>query len=70
MRVRFLESVIYETEGLGKGVTYDKDSLHDLREDIAQRWIRRGKAELVPDEQPSTVSKSEGRPKLKLAAKE
>lgn len=69
MRVRFLATVIYETEGPGKGPTFEKDSIHDLREDIARRWLTRGKAELVADEQPVAESDSKSRTKLRLAAK-
>ena len=69
MRVRFLETVIFETEGVGKGPTFEKDSIHDFREDIARRWISRKKAEEV-GEQLSTPAplESKGRSKLRLAA--
>lgn len=67
MRIRFLATVRYETEGPGKGPVYEAGSEHELRDDLAMRWVNRGKAELVP---AGTESKSDGRPKLKLAAKE
>lgn len=70
MRIRFLATVQYETEGPRKGPTYQEGSEHDFRDDIAMRWVNRGKAELVAESEGSATVDSKGRPKLKLAAKE
>ena len=50
MRVRFLKTAIYETEGFERGPRFEEGSVHDLREDIAERWIRRGLAEKAEPE--------------------
>lgn len=44
MRVRFLKDAVYETEGPGKGPRFDAGSEHDMREDLARRWVNRGLA--------------------------
>jgi hypothetical protein len=44
MEIKFLRDEIFETEGPNKGPKFEKDSVHDLREDQAQRWINRGAA--------------------------
>lgn len=49
MRVRFLQDVIFETEGFRKGPRFDAGSVHDFAEDFAERWIRRGLAERVTE---------------------
>ena len=41
MRVRFTRDVVFETEGRLRGPRFDAGSVHELREDLAQRWIRR-----------------------------
>lgn len=53
MRVRFLVRTVYDTNGPGKGPVYEKDSVHDLRPDEAERWFRRSKA--VPEPDPAPV---------------
>lgn len=50
MKIRFTQDVIYETEGVGKGPRFPKGSEHDLREDLARRWLRRRVAEEVKAE--------------------
>lgn len=47
MRIRFLQDAVYETEGFRKGPRFEAGSTHELREDLAQRWINRGIAERV-----------------------
>jgi len=47
MRVRFLQDTVFETEGFRKGPFFEAGSVHDLREDLAQKWINRGVAEKV-----------------------
>ncbi len=47
-RVRFIAATVYETGGLGIGPRYAAGEVHDLRADLARRWISRGVA--VPAE--------------------
>lgn len=44
MRITFTEDAVYETDGYNKGKKFKKGSTHDLRDDLAQRWLRRGVA--------------------------
>ncbi len=44
MRVRFLKDAVYETEAPGKGPRFEAGSEHDMRDDLARRWINRGLA--------------------------
>jgi len=39
--ITFTEDVIYETEGRKKGEVFKSGTTHELREDLADRWIRR-----------------------------
>lgn len=64
MKVKFNRDVTYETEGPGKGPSFKKDQVHDFRDDIAQRWVRRGVAQIVDDGQKH----EEAKPSLSLAA--
>lgn len=41
MRIRFTETVVYETEGPGKGPVYSAGTVHDFSDDFAGRWLRR-----------------------------
>jgi len=52
MRVRFLQDAVYETEGFRKGPRFEAGSVHELRDDLAQRWINRGVAERVEGGKP------------------
>lgn len=63
MRITFTETVIYETEGPGKGPTYKSGETHDFREDIAHRWLRRdvavlAKPEAAPVSAPETMAEA------------
>ena len=50
MRVRFLQRTVYDTNGPGKGPIYEKDSVHEISADEAERWFRRGAAvEVAPE---------------------
>lgn len=42
--IKFLERVVYETEGPNKGPVFEEGSRHTLDDDKADRWIRRGVA--------------------------
>jgi len=44
IRVRFTETVIYETEGRNQGPEYVENEEYELRDDFAQRWLQRGVA--------------------------
>lgn len=59
-RIRFERSVILETEGRNKGPAYEAGSEHDVSEDTAQRWLRRGVAVLV---QPVKMGRPMAAPK-------
>jgi hypothetical protein len=58
MRITFTEDSVYETEGYNKGKKFKAGSTHDLRDDLAQRWLRRGVA---------VEAKGKGAPKPKAA---
>jgi hypothetical protein len=60
MRITFTEDSVYETEGYNKGKKFKAGSTHDLRDDLAQRWLRRGVA---------VEAKGKGAPKPKAEAK-
>lgn len=47
MRIRFLKDAVYETEGPGRGPRFEAGSVHEMREDLARRWIHRQLAEEV-----------------------
>jgi hypothetical protein len=49
MRIRFTRDAIYETEGLGRGPRFSAGEVHDMRQDQAERWVRRGVAQIEPD---------------------
>ena len=61
MRIRFLRREVYETEAPNKGPGYEAGEVHDLRQDLAERWLRRGSAVLAPDE-PVPESATEAPP--------
>jgi hypothetical protein len=46
MQIKFTKNVRYETEGRNKGPVFEAGEVHDFREDIAQRWLRRKVAEV------------------------
>jgi hypothetical protein len=48
MRIRFTTRAVYETDGPGKGPVYEAGSEHEMRDDLARRWINRGVAMEVP----------------------
>ncbi len=43
-RIRFTADAVYETEGPGKGPRFAAGSSHEMRDDLARRWINRGVA--------------------------
>jgi hypothetical protein len=47
VEVRFLKTVVYETDGPKKGPVFQEGHTYKFSEEFAQRWIRRGAAELV-----------------------
>lgn len=49
-KVKFLRTVQYENEGRGRGPIYEKDSVHEFDEPFAQRWLRRGVAKIVDED--------------------
>lgn len=51
-RIRFVETVIYETEGYQKGPQYKEGSVHDFEDHFADRWLRRNKAVEVNTREP------------------
>src|SRR5215211_157020 len=55
MRIKFLRLVQYESEGKNKGPIYEGDSVHELRDDLAQRWLRRGVAVPVANPEPAAA---------------
>lgn len=40
-KITFTKTVQYESEGRGKGPTYEEGRTYELRDDLAQRWINR-----------------------------
>lgn len=48
MKIRFIKRAFAETEGRGKGVSYEPGTELDLPETSAQRWLRRGVAVELP----------------------
>jgi hypothetical protein len=55
MLIRFTADAVYETEGRGKGPRFAAGEVHDMRDDLAQRWVNRGVAEFhVPE--PAAVA--------------
>jgi len=62
MRVRFTQDVIFETEGRMRGPRFEAGSVHDLRDDLARRWIRREVA--VPAEDAPAVPIPRGVPPM------
>ncbi|MEI9964385.1 MAG: hypothetical protein WDM92_06435 [Caulobacteraceae bacterium] len=47
MRIRFVRDEVYETEGRNMGRTFAAGDVIDARKDFAERWLRRGAAEVV-----------------------
>ena len=45
--IRFLQTEQYESEGRNAGPVYIAGDVHEFEDDFADRWIRRGVAELV-----------------------
>lgn len=45
-RIRFLSGAVYQC--VPGPIIYEAGSIHDMRDDLADRWIRRGVAVLVP----------------------
>jgi hypothetical protein len=57
VRIRFTQDAIYETEGVGRGPTFAAGSVHELRDDLARRWLRREMAVEEPeDAAPATAA--------------
>lgn len=60
MRVKFNKSVKYEQNDPAESKAYNEGETHDLPDDHAQRWIRRGVAVEVDAAKPAkTLIKSE-----------
>jgi hypothetical protein len=45
MRIKFLSTQLYESQGRGQGPRYEAGRVYDLPEAFAERWLRRGVAE-------------------------
>lgn len=43
--IRFNEHTVHETEGRKKGTVYEAGDIVTLRDDYAEKWVRRGRAE-------------------------
>lgn len=56
MRVRFVADAIYETEGPGRGPLFRSGETHELRDDLAARWIRRKVAVPATDARPDAAT--------------
>jgi len=46
MRIKFMQSYRWETLGRNQGPLFEKDSIHEMTEEVAQRFLRRGVATL------------------------
>jgi hypothetical protein len=55
-RILFTKETVYETEGVGRGPTFKAGSVYDLRDDLADRWLRREVAVLAPEPEPDAAS--------------
>lgn len=56
MKIAFTSDVVHETEGPNLGPRFRAGEVHDMRPDIAERWLRRGVAVLAaepPDASPA-----------------
>lgn len=51
-KIEFTKDTLYETEGRGKGPTFKAGAHEDLRDDIAERFVRRGVAVYADGEPP------------------
>lgn len=61
--VKFLETVVFQcSPDKAKWITYEKDKVYDLREDQAERWVRRSKAVFVEEHAPRSGAGTEQRP--------
>jgi len=49
MKVTFNTTVQFQTDGRNKGPVYEAGKTYDLRDDHANRWIRRGMAAPAKD---------------------
>lgn len=53
-RITFTRTELYESEGRGKGPTFEAGSTHNFEDHFADRWLRRGVAvEASPDAAPA-----------------
>lgn len=74
VRVRFIRRTVYDTFGPGKGPVYEADSVHELSQDEANRWFRRGLAEPapapepIPEPEPESVAREESAPVVEAVA--
>ena len=50
-KVKFSETVCYETEGRNQGPTFHKGRTYTMADDHAQRWVRRNVAVVVDEEE-------------------
>lgn len=68
-RIKFYERTIFETHGPNhpENPVFEKDAIEEMRDDQAERWLKRKKAELVadlgPDDDTPVVA---GIPKAKV----
>jgi formylmethanofuran dehydrogenase subunit A len=49
VRIKFTEHTIFETEGPGRGPVFEVGRYYTMREDQAQKWIKREVAEFVEE---------------------
>lgn len=52
-QIEFSKRTVYETEGRNQGPVFEEGSRHDLRDDIAERFVRRGVATYVDSDAPA-----------------
>ena len=50
MKVQFVRDELYENLGRNKGTQYLQNSIHDFTPEFAERWIRRGAAKVVTED--------------------
>jgi hypothetical protein len=69
VRIRFLTRTVYDTNGPGLGPVYAAGEVAEVTLDVAERWLRRGKAEVVVDE-PAPAPEPPAPPVEEAAAEE
>lgn len=68
--IRFLQTEQFESEGRNAGPVYIAGDVHEFEDDFADRWIRRGVAELVDAEAEKAERESAAAAAADLAALE